>query len=164
MTTATSLRRINARDLMNPEVLTVGKEMSLRELASFLLDNQISGAPVADENGDLVGVVSVTDLASAASDNAGVGTDRRNPSFYLRDLEETYSEEDVRTFHIEEPDRSVEEIMTPTVYSVDAEATVSEIATLMLDGHLHRVLVTEDNRPVGIISTSDLLGLLIDEE
>lgn len=163
MTTATALRKINARDLMNPEVLTVDKEMSLRELAAFLLDNQISGAPVAADNGDLVGVVSVTDLASAASLEAGVATDRRNPSFYLRDLDETYSEEDVRTFHIEEPDRTVAEIMTPTVYSVDVEATVSEVAALMLDGHLHRVLVTENQRPVGIISTSDLLGLLIDE-
>ena len=159
----TTLRKINARDLMNPEVLTVDKDLSVRELAAFLLDNQISGAPVADEDGKLVGVVSMTDIAAAASRDAGVATDRRNPSFYLRDLDETYSEEDVRRFHIEEPDRSVEDIMTPTVYSVDVDDTVSTLAALMLDGHLHRVLVTEADRPVGIISTSDLLGLLVDE-
>ena len=160
----TTLRKIIARDLMNSEVLTVDKEMSVRELASFLLDHQITGAPVEGENGMLLGVVSMTDIAAAASRDAGVATDRRNPGFYLKDLEETYSEEDVRNFHIEEPDRTVEEIMTPTVYSVDVETPVAEIATLMLDGHLHRVLVTEEQRPVGIISTSDLLGLLIDED
>ncbi|MFQ5526087.1 MAG: CBS domain-containing protein [Thermoanaerobaculia bacterium] len=159
----TTMRKINARDLMNPSLLTVDENMSVRELASFLLDNQISGAPVAADSGDLVGVVSMTDIAAAASKDAGVATDRRNPEFYLRDLAETYSEEDFRTFHIEEPDRRVGEIMTPTVYSVGPEAPVSEIATLMLDGHLHRVLVSENNRPVGIISTSDLLGLLIEE-
>ncbi len=162
--TTTTLRRINARDLMNPEVLTVNKDMSVRGLAAFLLDNQISGAPVAGEKGELLGVVSMTDVAAAASRDAGVATDRRNPSFYLKDLEETYGEEDVRNFHIEEPDRRVEDIMTPTVYSVEVDATVAEVAKLMLDGHLHRVLVTEDSIPIGIISTSDLLGLLVEED
>jgi CBS domain-containing protein len=148
---------------MNPEVLTVPEDMSVRELASFLLDNQISGAPVVDSNDELVGVVSMTDIVAASADDSGVTTDRRNPSFYLRDLEETYSEEDVRNFHIEEPNRSVAEIMTPEVYSVDVEATVSEVAEMMLEGHLHRVLVTKGQEAVGIISTSDILGLLIDE-
>lgn len=159
----TTLRKLNARDLMNPEVLTVPEDMSLRELASFLLDNQISGAPVTDTGGALVGVVSMTDIVAASADDSGVTTDRRNPDFYLRDLAETYSEEDVRNFHIEEPNRSVQEIMTPQVYSVDVEDSVSEVARIMLEGHLHRVLVTENREAVGIISTSDLLGLLIDE-
>lgn len=159
----TTLRKISARDLMNPEVLSVPHDMSVRELAAFLLDQQISGAPVTGDGGHLVGVVSMTDIASAASRDAGVATDRRNPGFYLKDLEETYSEEDLRTFHIEEPDRRVEEIMTPTLYSVDADDSVSAVASLMLNGHLHRVLVTEAGKTVGIISTSDLLGLLLDE-
>ena len=50
------------------------------------------------------------------------------------------------------------------VYTVSEDATVSEIASTMLDNHLHRVLVTRDGQPLGIISTSDLLGLLIDED
>lgn len=159
----TALRKLEAQDLMNPDVLTVPEDMSVRELAAFLLDNQISGAPVVDSNDELVGVVSMTDIVAASADDSGVTTDRRNPSFYLRDLEETYSEEDVRNFHIEEPNRSVAEIMTPEVYSVDYEATVSEVAEMMLEGHLHRVLVTKGQEAVGIISTSDILGLLVDE-
>ncbi len=106
----------------------------------------------------------MTDIVAEATGDLGVTTDRRNPSFYLRDLQETYSEEDLRSFHIEEPDRSVKEIMTPTVFSVDVHATVAEVAQLMLEGHLHRVLVTEGSEAVGIISTSDILGLLVDEE
>ena len=62
MTTA-----LKAQDIMNPEVLTVGDQMTVRELASFLTDQEISGAPVEDENGSLIGVVSVTDLVRAAS-------------------------------------------------------------------------------------------------
>lgn len=159
----TTLRKIEARDLMNPEVLTVDQEVTVRELASFLIENQISGAPVSDADGALVGVVSLTDIVASSSDDLGLTTDRRNPGFYLRDLEETYGEEDVRQFHIEEPGRLVKEIMTPTVFSVEAGATVAEVASLMLEGHLHRVLVTDGREAVGIISTSDLLGLLVDE-
>ncbi len=158
---ATTVRSLDAQDLMNPEVLTVSEDMSVRELASFLLDNQISGTPVTGPDGKLVGVVSMTDIVAEATGSVGLTTDRRNPNFYLRDLQETYSEEELRNFHIEEPDRSVKEIMTPKVYSVDIHAPVAEVAALMLDGHLHRVLVTEGREAVGIISTSDILGLLV---
>ena len=64
---------------------------------------------------------------------------------------------------IELDDANVADIMTPTVYSVDEEALVSEIASLMLDQHLHRVLVTRGEKVVGIVTTSDLLGLLVEE-
>lgn len=157
----TTVRSLDAQDLMNPEVLTVREDMSVRELASFLLDNQISGTPVAGPDGKLVGVVSMTDIVAEATGNLGFTIDRRNPDFYLRDLQETYSEDELHNFHIEEPDRSVKEIMTPEVYSVDIHAPVAEVAALMLDGHLHRVLVTEGREAVGIISTSDILGLLV---
>ena len=156
------MRNITARDLMNPEILTVEDSMSVRELARFLIDKQISGAPVVDKEENLVGVVSLTDIAAVASTEASIISDRRNPDFYLRDLEETYSEEEVQSFHIEEEDLPVSEIMTPTIYSVDEDATAPEIAGIMLDAHLHRILVTREGSAVGIISTSDLLGLLVD--
>ncbi len=53
--------------------------------------------------------------------------------------------------------------MTPAIDSVSEDATVSEVASRMLDSHVHRLLVTRDGKPVGIVTTSDLLGLLIDE-
>ncbi len=61
------MRPITAADLMNPEVLTVSEELSVRELAGFLLDHEITGAPVVDREGRLVGVVSVVDIADAAA-------------------------------------------------------------------------------------------------
>ena len=54
--------------------------------------------------------------------------------------------------------------MNPKIYSVKEDATVSEIASLMLKGHIHRLLVTREDRAVGIITTSDLLGLLVGED
>ena len=69
----------------------------------------------------------------------------------------------MKDFRVDNEDLQVGEIMTPTVFSVGEDASVSEIASLMLRGHLHRLLVTRDERPVGIVSTSDLLGLMVEE-
>jgi len=64
----------------------------------------------------------------------------------------------------EEPEAlTVRDIMTPALVSVTEDATVSEVASKMLDGHVHRLLVTREGQPLGIITTSDLLGLLVDE-
>jgi len=157
------MRKLCASDLMNSDVLTVREEMSVKELADFLTDHEIGGAPVLDEEGRLTGVVSMVDIVAAASDEEKLTADERNPEFYLRDLQESYSDEEIQDLHIEIEALTVREIMTRSVYSVAEDATVSEVAAMMLQGHLHRVLVTREEELVGIISTSDLLGLLIDE-
>ena len=115
---------------MNPEILTVKEEMSVEEAAAFLTEHEITGAPVENSEGDLVGVISVVDIAAGSFSGS----------------------------------RSVAELMTDDIQSVPEEAMVSEVASLMLEDHLHRVLVVRDDQPVGIVSTSDLLGLLVDED
>lgn len=142
------MRPITAGDLMNPEILTVDVDMTVRELAAFLIENEISGAPVQDDEGRIVGVVSLVDVAAVHSE--GAEGDAESSPFTAQ------------------PDGDggrdslmVADVMTPMVYSVTEDATVSEVASAMLKGHLHRVLVTREDRAVGIISTSDLLGLLV---
>lgn len=147
------MRPITAGDLMNPEILTVDADMTVRELAAFLVENEISGAPVQDDEGRIVGVVSLVDVAAVHSE--GDDDAQRTGLPFARG-------------HASEPDGdggrdslTVADIMTPMVYSVTEDAQVSEVASAMLKGHLHRVLVTREDRAVGIISTSDLLGLLV---
>lgn len=155
------MRPITASDLMNPGVLTVQTDMTVRELASFLIDNEISGAPVADVEGRLVGVVSLVDVATAATGEGPSGED--GAGYFGRAWEDdSLDEEDVEDLPLD--GLRVADIMTPQVYSVKEDATVSEIASLMLKGHLHRLLVTREDRAVGIITTSDLLGLLVGED
>ena len=154
------MRPITASDLMNPEVLTVRDEMSVRDLASFLIENEISGAPVADAEGRLVGVVSLVDVAAIAS-----GVDRRQGDgygFFGPDWDDGLDEEDMED--LDQDGLRVADIMTPQIFSVTEDATVSQIASMMLKGHLHRLLVTREDRAIGIITTSDLLGLLVGEE
>lgn len=157
------MRPITAADLMNPEVLTVPQNMTVRELARYLTDNQITGAPVEDLAGKLVGVVSVVDIAAVASDGGNVRTDRSSPDFYVRGWEDKLTPEEMKDFRVDNEDLQVGEIMTPAVFSVGEDAPVAEIADAMLRGHLHRLLVTRDERPIGIVSTSDLLGLMVEE-
>jgi CBS domain-containing protein len=155
------MRKLCAADLMNSEVLTVHEEMTLGDLADYLTGNEISGAPVVDEEGRVVGVVSLVDLVAASRDRDVASTG--SPEFYLHDRPARYSREELREHPDYDETTTVAEIMTPSVYSVEEDARVSEVAALMLRAHLHRVMVTRDGELVGIISTSDLLGLLLEE-
>lgn len=155
------MRPITARDLMNPEVLTVREAMTLRELADFLLDNEISGAPVVDGQGRPVGVVSMVDLVEAASEEGELSAGGSQPDFLASGDEGALSEDDLDDF--DDSDLRVGDVMTTDLHSVSEDATVSDVAMTMLKEHLHRLLVLRDGQLVGIISTSDLLGLLVDE-
>ncbi|MGB5161509.1 MAG: CBS domain-containing protein [Thermoanaerobaculia bacterium] len=155
-------KSLTAQDIMNPEVMTVTNEMTVKELAGFLTDQEISGAPVEDENGALIGVVSVTDIVRAASsggDRLMNGHDRE-AHFYTRGWEGKLSADELETLHLEDDELKVGEIMTPSVFAVEAEAPINTVAQSMMDSHLHRLLVVREGKVVGIVSTSDLLSLL----
>jgi CBS domain-containing protein len=159
------MRLIVARDLMTPQVLSVDEDQSLSELAAFLTDHQITGAAVRNEEGKYVGVVSATDVATAAATGGErVTRDRTRPDFYVRGWEQSLAEEELASVHLEADGVRVRDIMTPQIFSIAADAPVSDVARTLLEGHLHRLLVTEDAELVGVISTSDLLGLLLEEE
>ena len=160
------MRPITAADMMSPHVLTVREDMTLEEVANFLTENEISGAPVEDAFGKLVGVVSLTDVARtvAGGDEASPRRERTSPEFFFQEWEDGTTRRQIEEYRLEDSDVEVSEIMTPGVYSVTEETPVSKVARMMIDNHIHRVLVTREERAVGIISTSDLLGLLVEEE
>lgn len=187
------MRPITASDLMNPEVLTVGEELTVEQLAQFLISNEISGAPVRGVDGRLVGVVSLHDIVSYLIDDEPGDADEEIAEALTTpaDRADTGAEESraektgVPETAPPDPDGSaagaappdaeedldlmgdellVEDIMTPKVVSVSEDATVPEIASLMLKEHLHRLLVMDGDEAKGILSTSDLLGLLVEEE
>jgi CBS domain-containing protein len=152
---------------MSREVIAVRDDMTLQEVATFLTENQISGAPVEDAERRLVGVVSLSDVARATSEQSRLESERslsqRLPTsdYYIRGWEGRLAVEEVENFQVEEPGLLVSEIMTPRIYSVDEGTLVAEAARMMREAHIHRVLVTSHGRMVGIVTTSDLLGLLI---
>jgi uncharacterized protein (DUF302 family)/CBS domain-containing protein len=153
-------RNLSAKDIMNPEVIKVREEMPVKELASLFTSQAISGAPVENSDGALVGVVSVTDIVRATSMGGGEILSTNEPNFYVRGWEEEVSLDELGELHLEEEGLLVKDIMTPSVFAVEHDAPIHHVAASMMESHLHRLLVVENDAVVGIISTSDMLQLL----
>ena len=148
---------ILARDIMTKNVLTVSDEWSLQELARFLTDHGISGAPVTNAAGNLVGVVSVTDVARATGDLAIDWVEPAN----LYEHDARLSSDDLGQLAVEaQGETCVKDIMTSVVFEVQGSDTVDQIAHTMVTGRIHRVFVVEQGRVVGVVSALDLLGVL----
>lgn len=160
MTTATTPS--TARDVMTREVRTVRDDTTLSELSDLLRREEISGVPVVDEDGRLVGVVSATDLLASVAENRSAGPAER-PDYFRRAWEDSYDEEDLVGVEIRDEGPMVRDIMNPATYTVEEGTTLPEIARLMLQAHVHRVLVLEGSELVGIVSSSDLLKVLASE-
>src|SRR5688500_20212458 len=109
------MRPITDADVMIPNVLMVQEDMTVGELASFLVESEISGAPVVDPAGRLVGVVSVTDLArSVAEDLDG---DRQSPDFVVSERGGTLRRGQVEGLKCgEETELKGRESMTSAIY------------------------------------------------
>ncbi len=161
MNATTTLPRTTARDLMSREVVSVDSDMSMSELATFLEDGGISGVLVCDHGGQPVGVVSVSDIASASTLNGrSPDTAVSRAAFYSQSWEAEFDDYDIEPMRIEESELAVGDVMTPEVVAVPADAPVSEIARVMLEQHIHRVFVRQNGEITGLVSTTDLLSLL----
>jgi CBS domain-containing protein len=146
------------RDVMTRSVHTVGVEWPLDELRSFLLDRGISGAPVVDPAGVLVGVVSATDLMRS---DAREQTQTTTPGYFASSLDRPLSQDELGTMYVEVGDgQTVGEVMTPVVFQAEEETPVAEVADMMTQGRIHRVVVTRDAKVVGIVSALDLVRVL----
>ena len=156
------MNNLTARDVMNPKVLSVRDDMTLHELATFLTEKEISGAPVLDGCGKLVGVVSLTDIALSEAERAAIEHEQ-SPSA-LNPWKKHFNREDLSGLHLEESGLLVRDIMTRAAYTIPEALAVSEIAKTMVAGRLHRLLVTRDHHLVGIVTPFDLLNLLVEEE
>jgi len=151
------------KDVMQRDVLAVDADWPLDKLAGFLTDNSISGAPVTDAEGELVGVVSLTDLVRHES-MTEKDTDTNNThDVYLYELERHMSSEELRVFHTQyESPIQVREIMTPMIFKVSEDDSVKEVAETMLKGRIHRVFVTREGKLQGIVTALDMLQVIRD--
>lgn len=161
--TLEQVRGMTVADIMRSEVLAAGVDWSLETLADFLVDNSISGAPVTTQNGELVGVVSLTDIVRQSSMGNSHTESGSTHDVYLYELESQMSRDEIRVFHAQEDSTvRVSDIMTPMIFRVDPDTSLQEIAETMLKGRIHRVFVTEDGRLTGIVTALDMLQVIRD--
>ena len=151
----------NVKDLMNPDIMTVADEMTTDELARYLIEREISGAPVVDSQGHLIGVVSMTDIGRNMAEPSDVESSRSS-SFY-RDIAADFTLEDPGERYIEERAVTVRDVMTPVIHQVPVTASVAEAARIMVEQHIHRLVVTQGKEPVGIITSMDVLKMVAEQ-
>jgi len=151
--------RRKARDIMQTELLTVGVSTPLDDLERLLGEHRIGGVPVTDETGHLVGVVSMRDLVEHYAEDPSSHTNL-GPGFYHDVVER--GEEDMTTFGGSSGDgATASDIMTGEVYAVEADTPLRDVAQEMLRLRIHRILVKEKSKHVGLISAFDLLEAFV---
>ena len=143
------------RDIMTRDVATVTQETSLRDAARILLELRISGLPVVEDKGKLVGIVTEADFLSA------MGIPCHHPAHNLwQTLESMFK-------HPPHPGGtpvSVAEIMATQVITISAEQTLHDVIDSMKKHHIKRIIVTDAQQRVeGIITRSNLVQVLLQQ-
>jgi predicted transcriptional regulator len=121
-------------ELMQHNVKVVGSEVSIAEAIVSLADAHVSGMPVVDGTGRVIGVLSTTDVLTAEAETEGSAA--RQVLF---------------------ENTAVEDLMTPRAYTIAPDADIREAARQMLYAEVHRLFVAEGDQVVGIISTTDIV-------
>lgn len=140
---------MKARDIMVSPVVTVKPDSTVKDVAKLLLERRISAAPVVDDQGKLVGMISEGDLIHRAE----IGTQER-PSWWLLLVAEDSA---LASDYIKSHSRSVADLMTRNVITAGPDTPVSEIARLLEKNAIKRVPIVQDGRVVGIVSRANLL-------
>jgi CBS domain-containing protein len=152
------LRARTAADLMTTDPVSLFEGATIREAIAFLTDKSISAAPVIDEAGRPIGVISRADLVRYDRERLNYAP-ARAPYF---DPDE-YFDKVPEGFQVERPDATlVRDVMTPVVFSVTPATSVTNVIEEMLARKVHRLFVIDANGVlVGVISTLDVVRKLI---
>jgi predicted transcriptional regulator len=154
LTTLSPITELKAEDLMSRDVISVPQKMSLRAAATMLNQAHISGAPIVDDHGRCIGVLSLRDVVKwiDQGERAAKRPDR-SPSCICADWE-MVNVEGV-------PTDEVNRYMTTDVVTASPETLIGELAQTMLDAQIHRLIITDySNRVVGVVSSTDILAAL----
>ena len=141
-----------AKDIMTKDVIMVEEDSSINHLIELFIKHRISCAPVINEKKELVGIVTKTDVLGYFLDlDLDVSLQTA-----LQDILEFCSESDDMEALPEKP-RKVYNIMTPNPVTTDEAATVKDLAHIMVDRKIHKLIVEKEGAIVGIVSTLDIL-------
>ena len=145
-----------AQEIMKPTVVTVGTETSVRDVAKLMLELDISGLPVVDGEGHVLGVVTELDLMrkqiapnepSIWTTVWGMDPDRMNK---YRDALRKYM------------GKTAGEVMTSPALTVDVTDNLEKVGNLMFNKQIKRIFVTENGKLAGVISRSAFTKLMLD--
>ncbi|HVY56632.1 MAG TPA: CBS domain-containing protein [Xanthobacteraceae bacterium] len=143
---------MKAGDVMTRHVVSIGPEASVLEAAQLMLQNRISGLPVVDRTGNLVGMVTEGDFLRRAE----LGTERKRPRW----LEFLIGPRNLAQDYVHSHGRKIETVMTPDPITVTPDTPLDEIVRTMERRQIKRLPVVSDGKVVGIVSRANLLHAL----
>ena len=143
---------MRAADVMRHKVVTVTPEMTVAEAARLMLQHGVSGLPVTDDKGALVGMVTEGDLLRRAE----TGTERRRPHW----LEFILGPGRMAVDYVHAHGRKVAEVMTRKPIAITPDTPLEAVVDLMERHRIKRLPVLDGGRIVGIVSRANLLPAL----
>jgi CBS-domain-containing membrane protein len=147
---------LKVKDVMTSKVITVRRETTVRELAVLFSEHRISSAPVIDDAGNLIGIVSESDLVEQdKSLHIPTVVSIFDWVIYLESGKRFEKELQKMT------GQTVADLYSEQVFSVGPEAPVSEVADIMSSERVHAVPVVEGRRIVGVVGRIDLIRTMI---
>lgn len=153
---------LTASDIMSRPAICAQEETTVKELLELLNEKRISGVPVVDREGSLVGVISITDLialGTEGSDIAGVA----ESDFHTSPAMDRLSEANGLLEPADEVlDRPIRELMSRNVITATEETPLGDLAGMLISNRIHRLIIVRDDKAEGIVSTGDILRTLRD--
>lgn len=143
------------KSIMQKKLVTITPDMTFFEAAGLLLKNHVSGAPVLDKRGKLVGILSEKDLFRALYPSY--------KKFYLFPLEYENTKGAEETLS-ETKQKKVSAIMSTRIISATPETHVLKIGGLMVATGIHRVPVLEGGKVVGMVSRGDIYRAILQKD
>lgn len=125
---------VTARDIMNTPVVAASGAATAHEVATYMLLGGFSGMPVVDRDGTILGIVTELDILRALRCGDALG------------------------------DTRVSDIMTRDVVSVEADAPLAEVMSVLDSKRIQRVPVLEDGRIIGVVSRPDILRAAVNPQ
>lgn len=148
---------MRAIDVMTPAVLVAAPEMTVQAAAKVLAENHISGMPVVDAGGQVIGMISEGDLLHRTEIGTDADAEGQRRSWWLDFLAST---RELASTYVKEHARTVRDVMSEKVVSVAEDTPLAEIANLLERRRIKRVPVMRDEKLIGIVSRSNLIRAL----
>lgn len=147
---------MKVHEIMTPEVVAVGPDTSVKEIATTMSERRISGVPVVTADGSVIGIVSQSDLLHRAE----LGTERRRKWWLQFFADDRQLAREFTQAH----GRHARDVMSRHVVTIAADATLADAAD-MLDSHrIKRMPVVRDGKLVGMLTRGDLVRALAEAE
>ena len=140
---------MKAGEVMTRNVVSTRADASVAEMVKLMLDNRISGLPVVDDRGHLVGIVTEGDCLRRAE----TGTERRRPRW----SEFLIGPGRLAEEYIHTHSRKVAEVMTRSPITITEDTSLDEVVHLMESRRIKRLPVMRNGKVVGIVSRANLL-------